>query len=85
MAPSHRRTRRRGRPVLGTICGILFGLFLSITLTVYAGIPLDSVLYYVLVAVGLVGGLLLGLTGPFGGRRKAATSPSVPQPPAPPG
>lgn len=81
MAPSHRKTRRRGRPVLGTICGILFGLFLSITLTVYAGIPLDSVLYYVLVAVGLVGGLLLGLTGPFG-RRKAATSPSVPHPPA---
>jgi len=81
MARTHRKQSRHGRPVLGTICGILFGLFLSLTLTVYAGIPLNSVLYYVFTAAGLVLGLVLGLTGPFGRNRRRAPVVTVPQPP----
>ncbi|HLI72780.1 MAG TPA: hypothetical protein VKU86_02795 [Acidimicrobiales bacterium] len=61
--------RPQGHPILGVISGILFGLFLSVTLTVWAGVPFDSVLYIVLVAAGLVVGLALGWTGPFRRRR----------------
>ncbi len=65
------RRRAKGHPVLGGISGVLFGIFLSVALTVYARIPLDSVLYYILTAAGLVVGLLLGFTGPFRRRRRS--------------
>lgn len=68
--------KAQGRPLLGAISGLLFGLFLSITLTVYAAVPLNSVMYYVLCAAGLVLGILLGITGPIGRKRKrTAASP----------
>ena len=66
--------RAKGRPILGAISGLLFGLFLSILLTVYAAVPLDSVLYFVLVPAGLVVGLFLGITGPFRRARAAGAA-----------
>jgi len=74
--------KAKGHPILGTISGILFGLFLSVTLTVYAGIPFDSVIYIILVAAGLVVGVVIGWTGPFRRRRARPAHVSVPQPPA---
>jgi xanthine/uracil permease len=64
------RTRAKGRPILGGICGLLFGFFLSLTLSVYASVPLDSILYFVLTAAGLVVGIVLGVLGPFGRRTR---------------
>ncbi|HUC37511.1 MAG TPA: hypothetical protein VMR97_10350 [Acidimicrobiales bacterium] len=68
-----RKRRGKGRPVLGAISGLLFGFFVSMTLSVFAGVPLDSVVYYVLTAAGLVGGIALGLTGPIRRGRRQAT------------
>ncbi len=68
----------------GGICGLFFGLFLTLTLTVYAGVPLDSVLYDILSAAGLVMGVGLGIWGPFGRRRRSGPPVTVPQPPTRP-
>jgi xanthine/uracil permease len=65
-------TKTRGRPVLGGICGIFFGLFLSVALTVYAGVALNSPLHIILVAAGFVVGVALGLIAPFGRSRTGA-------------
>ncbi|HUC37821.1 MAG TPA: hypothetical protein VMR97_11955 [Acidimicrobiales bacterium] len=73
------RRKARGRPVLGAISGLLFGFFLSLTLSVFAGVPLNSILYFILTAVGLVAGLALGLSGPFV-RKKHRAALSVPEP-----
>ncbi|MGH9044409.1 MAG: hypothetical protein ACRDVP_06195 [Acidimicrobiales bacterium] len=59
----------KGHPNLGAIAGLLFGFFVSVTLTVYANVPLDSVLHYVLTIAGMVTGLVLGFAGRFHGPR----------------
>jgi hypothetical protein len=74
--------KAQGHPILGTISGLLFGLFLSVTLTVYAGVPLNSVLYMILIPAGLVVGIALGWAGPFRRHRTRPAHVSVPQPPA---
>jgi hypothetical protein len=66
---------------VGGIFGVFFGLFLTLTLTVFAGVPTDSVLYDVLTAAGLVMGVGLGWWGPFGRRRRTGPPVTVPQPP----
>jgi xanthine/uracil permease len=71
----------KGHPILGVISGLLFGLFLSVTLTVYASVPFDSVVYIILVAAGLVVGVFLGWTGPFRRKRTRPAHVKVPQPP----
>jgi hypothetical protein len=58
--------RSQGHPVRGALCGFFFGLFLTLALTVFASVPLNSVLYVVLPLVGLFGGIALGLFAPFG-------------------
>jgi hypothetical protein len=58
--------RRRGRPILGAISGLLFGLFLGLDLFFFGVIPLDSIVITALVVIGLVGGLALGLLAPWG-------------------
>jgi hypothetical protein len=73
--------RPQGHPILGVITGLLFGLFLSITLTVYASVPLNSVLYIILTAAGLVVGIALGWLGPFRRHRTRPAHVSVPQAP----
>jgi hypothetical protein len=60
--------KRRGRPVRGAIAGIFFGLFVGLDLFVLGLVPLDSPFLSILVVLGLLGGLALGLTAPFGGR-----------------
>jgi hypothetical protein len=46
--------RSKGRPILGAISGLLFGVFLSVALSVYASVPADSILYYILTILGLL-------------------------------
>ena len=58
--------------MLGGFCGVFFGLFLSIALTVYAGIALNSPLHIELVAAGALLGTVVGLVGPFGRSRGGA-------------
>lgn len=47
---------RRGRQVLGTICGFLLGLFIGLDLLVFGVIPLNSILLVILPIVGLIAG-----------------------------
>jgi len=72
------RRMSKGRPVLGAISGLLFGLFLCIALSVYARVPINSVLYYVLAAAGLVAGIALGITGPIRRRRRRPAASRLP-------
>jgi hypothetical protein len=55
--------RRRGRPVLGAISGLIFGGFLTIDLQIMNVWKLSTVSEIVLPLVGLALGLALGLTG----------------------
>jgi len=54
---------RRGRPVLGAICGLIFGGFLTIDLHIMNVWKLSTASEIVLPLVGLAIGLALGLTG----------------------
>jgi len=69
--------KRRGRPVLGAIAGLLFGLFLGLDLFILGVVPLDSVLITILVLLGLAGGLALGLLAPFGPKAPTAAEADV--------
>jgi hypothetical protein len=73
--------RTRGRPVLGAICGLLLGVFLTLDLHMLHVWSLGKASETVLPIAGLVVGLGLGLLGPLR-RRSAGGSPSTP--PAPP-
>jgi hypothetical protein len=61
--------------VLGGFCGLFFGFFLSIALTVYAGVALNSPLHIELVGGGVVLGIAVGLIGPLGRSRAGAHAP----------
>lgn len=61
--------RRRGRPVLGAISGLLFGLFVAVDLQQFGIRPLDTVSFYGLPAIGIVLGIVLALWAPFGRKR----------------
>jgi hypothetical protein len=67
--------RRRGRPVLGAISGLIFGGFLTIDLQIMNVWNLSIGSEIVLPLVGLAIGLALGLTGvvPRPGRSDGAT------------
>jgi hypothetical protein len=60
----------RGRPVLGAISGLFFGLFLALLLQQFGIWPLDNLRFFGLPAVGLILGLLMAWWAPFG--RQAA-------------
>jgi hypothetical protein len=70
--------RRRGRPVLGTISGLLMGLFLGVTLLSFGALPLNSSALTVLPVVGLVLGLALALWAPLGRRPRSPVPASTP-------
>jgi uncharacterized YccA/Bax inhibitor family protein len=70
--------RRRGRPVLGTISGLLMGLFLGVTLLSFGALPLNSSALTVLPVVGLVLGLALALWAPLGRRPRSPVPVSTP-------
>lgn len=80
-------TRRRGRPVVGAISGLLLGLFTSLDLVLFGVLPSNAQALLVLPPLGLVFGIVLGLTAPLGRRGKAAppddgqtASPPEPEP-----
>jgi hypothetical protein len=58
------------RPVLGAICGLVFGLFVALDLQQFSVRPLDSLSLFGLPLLGLLIGLALGMTSPLGFLRK---------------
>lgn len=56
----------KGKPILGVISGLFFGLFLALTLQQFGVRPLDSLSLFGLPAVGVVLGLVLAGWAPFG-------------------
>ena len=56
----------RGRPFLGFFAGLLFGVFLAITLVLVGALPLNSVLVSVIPVLGIAYGLLMAAWAPFG-------------------
>jgi multisubunit Na+/H+ antiporter MnhB subunit len=70
--------KRRGRPVLGVIAGLFFGLSIGLVLLVFGVLALDSTVLVILPIAGVVVGLVLALVAPLGGR---SASPPAPQPP----
>lgn len=64
-------SRRKGRPVIGAVSGLIFGLFVGIDLWLLGRVRLDSPLLGVLPVACLVLGLGLGLWAPFGRRADA--------------
>jgi hypothetical protein len=74
----------RGRPVLGAVAGLLFGLFLAIELVFLKVISSGSPLVLILPVVMLVIGVAAALAAPFGrGRAGAGPGPGAPPGPAP--
>lgn len=65
--------KRRGRPVLGGIAGLLFGLGVGLDLTIFGVRTLDALSIVGAPAIGLVAGILLGMWAPFGKRSRAAS------------
>lgn len=57
----------RGRPVLGAIAGFFFGAFIGFDLFVLGVLPLQSIVLTILPVLGVIGGIVLGRTAPFGG------------------
>jgi uncharacterized membrane protein YccF (DUF307 family) len=64
----------RGRPVLGVLSGLLFGLFLALTLVLADVLPLNSILVTLLPVAGVGYGLVMAKLAPFG---KGSSSPAV--------
>jgi hypothetical protein len=62
----------KGHPILGTISGFFFGLFLGATLFMFGAIPLHSPLLWILPLVGIVLGLVMAAWAPFGSGTVAA-------------
>jgi hypothetical protein len=70
-----------GRPILGVIAGFFFGFLLGITLFLFGVIPLHSDLILILPILGIVLGLVMAWSAPFGGSEPpAVTSPPLTSP-----
>lgn len=77
----------KGHPVVGVICGFLFGLFLAGFLLTIGVLATDSILHIVLPIVFLFVGLGLAAAAPFKRSRlqpTGAAAPSAPPPAAEP-
>jgi len=81
----------KGHPILGTITGFFFGLFLAVSLFLYGVIPLSSPWVWILPLVGILLGLIMAAWAPFGKGPEPAPAPaplppasSTPAPPPPP-
>ena len=76
---------RRGRPVLGAIMGLLFGVFVALDLAFFGVRPLDSFSVIGLPLIGLALGLGLAYWAPFGRKRAVADAASPTPGPRPAG
>lgn len=56
----------RGRPILGAVSGLLFGLFIALDLILLGTLSLSSYVVVVFPILGLIGGLALGRWSPIG-------------------
>ena len=78
----------KGHPVLGSITGFFFGLFLAVSLFLYGVIPLSSAWLWILPLVGILLGLIMAAWAPFGKgpepAQAATTLPPASDTPAPP-
>jgi hypothetical protein len=63
---------RRGRPVLGAISGLCFGLFLSLDLVLFGVVRLDNVVITILPLVGVVVVPAVAWFMPLGRRNSSA-------------
>lgn len=59
------RSRGGGRPVLGAISGLLFGIFLTVDLLMLSLFPLDSAMVLVVPLASLIAGIILGVAAPL--------------------
>lgn len=57
-----------GRPVLGFISGLLFGLFLALVLQQFGIMPLNTLSLIGLPVIGIILGLGMAAWAPFGKR-----------------
>jgi hypothetical protein len=73
----------KGRPLRGIVCGLLFGLSLSLLLLTTGVIPLDSILLVVLPVLFLLVGIGLAAAAPFKRSRLQGPPPGVAAGPAP--
>jgi hypothetical protein len=68
--------KRKRHTVRGAIFGFLFGLFVGLDLFLLGIVPSDSIVIPILALGGLVLGIVIGRTTPFGKRAPAqATAP----------
>ena len=58
----------KGRPFLGFISGLLFGVFVAILLQQYGVRPLDNLSVFGLPVVGAILGLIVARVAPFGSK-----------------
>ena len=74
----------RGRPILGAVTGLLFGVFCALDLIMFKVVGSGTPLVLVLPVLGLVGGIVLGVTAPFRrGRAGVGDTPAAPTVAAP--
>ena len=72
----------KGHPVLGSITGFFFGLFLAVSLFLYGVIPLSSAWLWILPLVGILLGLIMAAWAPFGKGPQPAPAATTPPPAA---
>lgn len=58
----------KGKPVLGVISGLFFGLFLALLLQQFGIRPLDNLSVIGLPVLGVVLGLVMASVAPFGSK-----------------
>lgn len=75
--------KRHGRPILGPVTGLLFGVFVALDLIMFKAVDSGTPLVVVLPVLGLVGGIVLGLVAPFRRGRVTAEGPAAPTVAAP--
>jgi hypothetical protein len=63
--------KRHGRPILGAISGLLFGLAASLALVSFGVLNLDNIVVGVLPPAFFVIGIIWALVAPLGGGRKS--------------
>lgn len=73
----------RGKPVLGAISGLLFGVFVALFLQQWAIYPLTPLSVIGLPVLGFILGLLLAAWAPFGRSKQGDAAGSAPVSEAP--